>query len=203
MNDARITTSTTWFVLFLALIMLLGGGGILINQQRMMRAARSEAIAKEAMLQQAQLTRVTASQALSQTTSNAGSASTHQDDVPAILRAKLTAQATAWNEANIERFMEVYWKSEQLTFSSGGKVTRGWQATIDRYRNKYPTKKEMGELTFSDLEITMLGPEAALVLGVWHLKREPTDAGGNFTLVFRKIDGDWLIIHDHTSSNAP
>lgn len=96
--------------------------------------------------------------------------------------------------------MEHYLKSDELTFSSGGKVTRGWQATLDSYRKRYPDRQAMGQLEFSSLEFRTLGESAALVLGNWLLKRDKQeDVGGNFTLVLQKLDVGWVIVHDHTS----
>jgi beta-aspartyl-peptidase (threonine type) len=109
-------------------------------------------------------------------------------------------QQAAWNAGDIDAFMDSYLKTDELTFSSGGQTTRGWQATIDRYKARYNSRELMGTLSFSDLEVTMLGDEAALVLGRWKLERDEP-IGGNFSLVFRKIDGAWVIIHDHTSSS--
>ena len=111
----------------------------------------------------------------------------------------LTRQTKCWNNKDIEGFMATYWRSEDLTFSSGGKTTRGWQATLDRYKAKYPPEK-MGRLSFDNLETTMLGKKAALVLGQWHLNFNEQNLDGNFSLVLRKIDGNWKIIHDHSSS---
>src|SRR5262245_838659 len=110
----------------------------------------------------------------------------------------LRQQADDWNKGDIAAFMEHYWKSDELTFSSGGQTTRGWQATKDNYLKRYPTRQQMGKLTFSKLEITLLGSDAALVLGQWQLARE-MPLGGNFSLVLRRMEGRWLIIHDHTS----
>ncbi len=117
-----------------------------------------------------------------------------------VLTKVLATQAKAWNKADIDGFMKPYWKSEQLTFSSGGKTTRGWKATIARYKKRYPTPAKMGRLTFDHLEFVALGDLTALVLGEWHLDRDADDIGGNFSLVFRRIDGHWVIIHDHSSS---
>jgi beta-aspartyl-peptidase (threonine type) len=119
------------------------------------------------------------------------------------IEAVLTRQRDAWNQGDIDAFMEHYWKSDELTFSAGGQTTRGWQATKDNYVKRYPTREEMGQLTFSQLEITPLESSAALVLGRWRLERKPEPVGGNFTLVLRRIDGRWLIIHDHTSRAEP
>ncbi len=114
----------------------------------------------------------------------------------------LTAQDEAWNAGDIEAFMEPYWKSPELTFSTAGKVTRGWQPTLERYRDRYPNREAMGRLSFSDLEIRPLGRKAALVLGRWRLDRqEPIQ--GNFTLVMRRDHRRWVIIHDHTSRDEP
>jgi len=111
----------------------------------------------------------------------------------------LEAQRDAWNRGNIEEFLVPYWNSDKLTFSSGGEVRRGFGATRARYLKTYPDRKAMGQLEFSDLETTLLGTDAAMVLGNWKLTREAGPLGGNFTLVLRRIDGEWKILHDHTS----
>lgn len=113
----------------------------------------------------------------------------------------LDAQAEAWNRGDVEAFMDGYWRSPELTFSSGGKTERGWDATLARYRAKYATRAQMGHLAFTDLEVHPLGPDAAYALGRWHLERE-APIGGNFTLVLAVVDGAWKILHDHTSVDA-
>jgi uncharacterized protein (TIGR02246 family) len=115
------------------------------------------------------------------------------------IEAVLRAQQDAWNGGDVQAFMDHYWNSDDLTFSSGGKTTRGWQATLAGYLERYPTREKMGRLTLNGLEITPLGDAAALVLGQWKLDRQSEPVGGNFTLVLRKIDGRWVIVHDHTS----
>jgi ketosteroid isomerase-like protein len=119
--------------------------------------------------------------------------------VRATLEGIFRVQQDAWNRGDIDAFMDHYWKSDDLTFSSSGKTTRGWQATLARYRERYPTPEKMGRLTLSGFELTPLGDAAELVLGQWKLDRQSEPVGGNFTLVLRKIDGRWVIVHDHTS----
>ena len=116
------------------------------------------------------------------------------------VKSVIVTQAKAWNEGDIDKFMAGYWNSDELTFCSGGKTTRGYQKTLERYKLKYDSPGKMGKLTFSDLEVTLLGDEAALVLGRWRLKRKVDEPNGNFSLVFRKIGGQWLIVHDHSSA---
>ncbi len=111
----------------------------------------------------------------------------------------LEHQAAAWNRGDIDAFMDTYWKSDRLTFSSGGKTTRGWQATLERYKKRYPDRQAMGSLRFEKLEVTLLSPDAALVLGRWIVTTDTKQAAGNFSLVLRKLKQSWVIIHDHTS----
>lgn len=128
--------------------------------------------------------------------------SSSADDPAWQIEAVLAAQAEAWNRGDIDGFMKHYWNSDELTFSSSGEITRGWTSTRDRYHKRYPTREQMGQLRFSQLETTLLGDSAALVLGRWRLNREMSPVAGNFSLVLRRIDGQWLIIHDHTSRAA-
>lgn len=111
-------------------------------------------------------------------------------------------QSAAWNRGDLSEFMSPYWNDERLTFSSSGKTQRGWQATFDNYKKNYPDKATMGKLTFSEIETQELGSEAMLMLGKWHLERE-APVGGNFSLVWRRIDGKWVIVHDHSSALRP
>jgi uncharacterized protein (TIGR02246 family) len=122
-----------------------------------------------------------------------------QDRETQAIKDLLTRQEERWNAGDIDGFLKYYWKSADLTFSSGGTMRRGWKATKDRYNKRYPTPERMGRTTFSEMEVRLLGKSAAMVLGRWNLHREPDPIGGNFTLVLEKIDGKWLIIHDHTS----
>jgi uncharacterized protein (TIGR02246 family) len=122
-------------------------------------------------------------------------------DPRAAIERVLDDQAAAWNEGDLEAFMDGYWRSPDLVFTSGGNVQRGWQTTLDRYRATYGTSPEtMGRLTFSDLEVHPLGDGAAWALGRWALDNDGKTMGGVFSLVFREVDGRWVIIHDHTST---
>ena len=116
------------------------------------------------------------------------------------LTALLTAQAVAWNGGDIDGFMQAYAPSADLRFASGDTVTYGWQQTLARYKQRYPDKAAMGTLAFTDLVITELAPDAALVFGRWQLTREKDKPHGLFTLTLKKSAAGWRIIHDHTSS---
>jgi uncharacterized protein (TIGR02246 family) len=115
------------------------------------------------------------------------------------IRGVLDSQVAAWNSGDVKAFMDGYWESSYTTFSGTNGTLRGWQAVLDRYRHQYPDRRAMGTLTFAHLEITLLAPDAALVLGDWTLTRANDHPGGVFTLVLRKFPQGWRIIHDHTS----
>lgn len=112
----------------------------------------------------------------------------------------LAEQATAWNRGDLDGFMAGYAKLPTLRFASGGNVTRGWQETLDRYKERYLDRAAMGTLAFSDLEISVLAPDAALVFGRWRLKTAQGEPNGLFTLLFRKTEAGWQIVADHTSA---
>lgn len=116
------------------------------------------------------------------------------------IRAVLDAQRDAWNRGDIEGYMDGYARSEETIFVSGDNVTRGWQTVLERYKKAYDSREKMGSLTFSDLEITLMGKDHATVLGRWHLKRSKDEPHGRFTLIMRRTKQGWKIVHDHTSS---
>lgn len=118
--------------------------------------------------------------------------------IRASITAVLTEQAEAWNRGDIEGYMQGYWNSDDLVFVSSN-VTRGWKPTLERYKKSYNTREKMGTLSFSDLEITVLSKDAAVVLGTWALQRTNDRPGGKFTLIVRKFREGWRIVHDHTS----
>lgn len=120
----------------------------------------------------------------------------------AAITSVLSEQQAAWNRADVKSFMQGYWNSPELTFAGSSGITRGWEPVLERYRKQYPGQAAMGHLEFSALEMRSVGPDAALVLGRWHLTRNAGDLGGVFSLVFLRFPEGWRIVHDHTSAAA-
>jgi ketosteroid isomerase-like protein len=116
------------------------------------------------------------------------------------IRAALAEQDAAWNAGDLDRFMRTYWADDALTFYSGGDVMKGHRAVHERYRKRYQAEgKEMGKLTFSDLEVTLQAADRAVARGRWKVEMKEEAVGGLFTLVLRKFADGWKIVHDHTS----
>jgi uncharacterized protein (TIGR02246 family) len=119
------------------------------------------------------------------------------------IQSVLSAQQDAWNRGDIDAFMNGYARSTSTVFVSQDEVSRGWETVRDRYRVKYSDRTKMGTLSFSEIEVTTLSPDAAVVLGRWRLKRANDEPHGRFTLIFKRLPEGWRIVHDHTSAAPP
>ena len=115
------------------------------------------------------------------------------------VRKVLATQNAAWNRGDVDAFMVGYWHSDSLMFIGQSGVTYGWQNTLNNYKKNYPDTATMGKLTFTLIIVKPLSKEYYHVVGKWHLTRTVGDASGHFTLLFRKIKGEWVIIEDHSS----
>jgi uncharacterized protein (TIGR02246 family) len=121
-------------------------------------------------------------------------------DDTADVKKVLDDQQAAWNKGDLEGFMKGYWKSKDLTFASGKDMTRGWQETLDRYKKRYQADgKEMGKLAFTDVQVQVLASGVALVTGKWELTLSKEKIEGRYSLILKKLDDGWRIVHDHTS----
>ena len=121
-----------------------------------------------------------------------------QLDKSAILAAMKTQEAD-WNNADIDAFMESYWKSSELSFISNRGPTYGWQQTKDNYKKGYPTKDAMGKLHFDVIKLDPISADAYYMIGKYTLTRKEDMPSGHFTLLWKNIDNKWLIVSDHTS----
>ena len=116
------------------------------------------------------------------------------------IKTVLTEQKSCWNNGDINGFMQGYWNSEELEFSSENGVTKGWENTLERYLTSYPNTATMGTLQFQLGKVKIQNDSIASLNGKWELIRESDNPKGSFILTFNKIDGQWLIIKDYTTS---
>ncbi len=113
----------------------------------------------------------------------------------------LDKQVDSWNQCDIDGYMAGYWQSDSLRFASGNNISYGWQKTLDGFKSRYDTPEAIGHLDFSDVKITVLSEDAALVFGRYKLKRKTDEPSGLFTLIFKKKEEGWRIVADHTSGD--
>ncbi len=110
----------------------------------------------------------------------------------------MSQQEQDWNNGDIDAFMQGYWQSDSLMFVGKNGIKYGWQTTLENYKKSYPDKSTMGKLSFT-IEKLEVENQTAFMLGKWNITRDGGNIGGYFTLYWRKIDGKWLIVLDHTS----
>lgn len=122
-----------------------------------------------------------------------------QDNDLLTIRSVMSQQQKDWNNGELVSFMQGYWNSDSLKFISSRGVNYGWQATLAGYQKGYPTKEAMGTLTFTILSLEKLSDTSAFMIGKWYLKRSGDEPNGHFTLLWKKINGRWVIVADHTS----
>jgi ketosteroid isomerase-like protein len=123
---------------------------------------------------------------------------TQSNDEQAILKI-LAAQVEFWNKGDIKQFMQGYWENDSLMFVGKNGVTYGYNKTLENYKKNYPDKSYMGQLKFTLLSVKPLDNQYYSVIGKWELTRTVGNINGHYTLLFKKIDGEWKIILDHSS----
>ena len=119
-----------------------------------------------------------------------------------IILEELKQQEEYWNGGDINRFMDTYYKSDSISFTSSNGVNYGWTNILERYKKAYPTKKEMGRLEFELIELRPLSDTHYLCLGKYTLRYPESTSNGFFSLLWQKIDEKWKIISDHTSASV-
>lgn len=128
-----------------------------------------------------------------------GIASQDEQDI----RALFARMEAAWNRGDFRGYMDGF-QNPGVVFVSGGHIQDGWQGTLDHYVRDYGGSPERrGSLHFYDMRIEMISPDAALLIGHYHLERPEHAQEGINTRLLRKIDGHWLITMNHVSSYDP
>lgn len=120
----------------------------------------------------------------------------------AAIRAELDREVAAWNRGDLDGYLSGYERAPTTTMVGGKELARGWDAIAARYRKNYYDKKHMGQVSFNELEVRLLGGGYALAIGRWALARDTVDGGnvgGWFTLTLKKTADGWRIVVDHTS----
>lgn len=126
-----------------------------------------------------------------------GQVENNEKDIEAIKKV-LHKSAENWSKGDLEGYMNVYWKSSELQFIGKNGITYGWDETYKKYKKSYPTSQHTGQLTFKVLSINYLAKNLYSLTGEYYLKREKGDTNGIFTLIFKKINNNWVIVSDHS-----
>jgi hypothetical protein len=115
------------------------------------------------------------------------------------IRQIMDKSAKDWSEGSIDKFMTAYWNNDSVMYVGGNKIAYGYQHMLAAYKKSFPDTAAMGKLAFDLLDVRELSAEYYLVTGKFLLTRTIGNASGMFTVLFRKINGKWLIVYDHSS----
>lgn len=120
-----------------------------------------------------------------------------QAKLSAELEQMMHASADAWTADDLDAFMLAFHNSPDLTFAIPPGITKGWQPLKERYAKSIAKSN----LWFTDIEKTVITADTALVFARFHneMKADKSYSTGLTTLLCKKIDGNWVIVHDHSS----
>ena len=110
----------------------------------------------------------------------------------------LEDQRICWNNGDLAGYMDGYWKSDLTRFIGKRGIQYGWNATFESYKKGYPNKEAMGTLTFNVISLEPMNETTVFMIGEWDLDRKEK-TGGHFSLIWKKVDGKWVIATDHSS----
>lgn len=122
-----------------------------------------------------------------------------QSKAVARIKQLLENQQVAWNNGDIEGFMQGYWKSDSLVFVGKLGFTWGWKSILNNYQKNYNSPEKRGILNFEIIQLKILSRKSASAIGKWSIVRENNPVQGHFLLVFQKIEHTWKIVADHTN----
>ncbi len=118
------------------------------------------------------------------------------------IQAKIIAQihqlTQTWNSGNVSDFMKSYKDSDSTRYITTT-ITRGYKNILAKYKSRYPNREKMGKLSITDLDVTVLSPQYAIVVGKWYVKQKQKHVQGIFSSLYENTSDGWKIIVDHTS----
>lgn len=112
----------------------------------------------------------------------------------------LTRSADAWNRGDLAAFVADYADEPKTTFVSGGRAQHGFEWIRSNYEPAFAPGATHNSLRFEEVEARWLGDNHLLATARYVLfQGDFVTSSGPFTLILRRTNGQWKIIHDHTS----
>lgn len=119
-----------------------------------------------------------------------------------VIRGVLAANAAAWNEGNLDSFMNGYANTAELLLVKDGVITTGWREVRKAFEAEIAARSQMGRLSFDVEDVSLASSDAATVIGRYALDAGEVKKEGVMTLVMKHIDGRWRIIQDTRVASA-
>lgn len=129
-------------------------------------------------------------------------------DARAEIEAAMLDSAEGWNRGNLDRFLAIYSDDPATSFTTDKGVARGKAGIRARYIAGYA--EQFGEsaaarplqLSFTFEDFRTIGADHALLIARWKLVTNGDEKGattGMTSLLFRRENGGWRIVADHSS----
>lgn len=133
-------------------------------------------------------------------TSTSASGSSTNAAVLAEVQTSLAHGAAAWNRGDLKAFVSDYADGMGTTFIGRRGIVRGPAAIEQAYGPRFAPGGVRDSLYFRDVEVDVLAPDVINTIAWYVLQRgDSITATGPTSLVMRKVDGRWRIVHDHSS----
>jgi uncharacterized protein (TIGR02246 family) len=118
------------------------------------------------------------------------------------IRTLFESGCAAWNRGDIDGYLAAYWRSNNVRWVSEGRVRYGFEAIAVGFKDSFHSPENMGRLEVANLDIQLLSENDALVFGSWTQTTRTARRHGVFTVHTKKIDSEWLIVSDHSSTSG-
>jgi beta-aspartyl-peptidase (threonine type) len=137
-----------------------------------------------------------------------GGAHHPEDAERAARRADVTAMlahaAANWNRGDLDAFVDDYLPGSATTFIGSRGVLRGPTAIRGAYAARFAPGGVRDSLSFEVIDVDALAPDVLNAIATYTLSRrvgarDSVTARGPTSLVMRRVDGRWRIVHDHSS----
>jgi ketosteroid isomerase-like protein len=114
----------------------------------------------------------------------------------------------AYTTEDFESILSLYWHSSKTsTFHPANRpfLAQGWEESLENIWKSMSLFEGPTTATAHNLQVIFIGNDVAVLTGYENLinidaeTKDQTINNYRFTRVLQKIDGKWLIVHDHAS----
>jgi uncharacterized protein (TIGR02246 family) len=136
---------------------------------------------------------------LSQTAATAPAAAT-PSQVRREIIAVLDHGARAWDAGKLDEFLSDYLPDSSTTFITKTRTLHGIDAIRGVYAARFAPGARRDSLHFENVEVDVLAPDVVNTIAWYVLTRgDSVTERGPTSLVMRRVNGHWRIVHDHSS----
>ena len=142
--------------------------------------------------------------ACARATSGHHASSAERAAIRAELETMLARAAANWNRGDLDAFVDDYLPGDSTTFIGSRGLVRGPKAIRAGYAPRFAAGAVRDSLSFVILDVDPVAPDAVNLIGQYTLARriggrDSVTSRGPTSLLVRRVQGRWRIVHDHSS----